>query len=367
MLKKIRKMVVPAFVFQSVVIAGGYGTGAELKEFFLNYGALGGLVGMIIISMIMWSVICAASYEFARVFQTFNYRSFFKELLGKFWFLYEICYIVLLMIVLAVIASSSGEILQELFGWDFNVGVGLLMVGIVALVYFGTEAIENVLSFWSSVLYAVYILFMILVFVNYGSTIINNLQTGTFEPGWVMGSFKYGIYNLGIIPAVLFTLRDFESRSDAVISGVLSGVIGILPGIFLFLSMLGFYPEVLNAPVPTVFMLESLKMNWLNIVFQIVLFGTFIETGTGFIFAVTERVDEALVDSGKKPSKATSMALTIGLVIMGIAISQFGLLALIAKGYGTITWGFFFIYVIPVMTIGIYKVNKEMKRRKSAA
>lgn len=361
MFKKLRKFLVPAFVFQSVVIAGGYGTGAELREFFLEYGAIGGLVGMLAISMVMWAVICAASYEFARVFKTYNYRSFFKELLGKFWFLYEICYIVLLMIVLAVVASSAGTILTELFGWDYNIGVGILMLGILALVYFGTEAIENVLSFWSFVLYAVYILFMLVVFVKYGGNISNALANGTMEPGWLMGGFKYGVYNLGIIPAVLFTLRDIETRSEAVIAGLMSGLIGMLPALFLYLSMLGYYPEIMDATVPTVYMLSNLGMDWLNIVFQIVLFGTFIETGAGFIFAVTERVDEALVERGKTPSKALSVVITLALIVMGVFIAQFGLLSLIAQGYGTITWGFFFIYVVPVMTLGIYKVQKRLR------
>jgi uncharacterized membrane protein YkvI len=42
-------------------------------------------------------------------------------------------------------------------------------------------------------------------------------------------------------------------------------------------------------------------------------------------------------------------------------ISNFGLIGLIAKGYGTITWGFFVIYVIPVLTLGTYKIYKQGK------
>ena len=31
------------------------------------------------------------------------------------------------------------------------------------------------------------------------------------------------------------------------------------------------------------------------------------------------------------------------------------------KGYGTICWGFLFVYVIPMLTIGIYKIAKSGK------
>ena len=48
-------------------------------------------------------------------------------------------------------------------------------------------------------------------------------------------------------------------------------------------------------------------------------------------------------------------------VIIGICISTFGLTGLVAKGYGTICWGFLVIYVIPMLTIGVYKISKAGK------
>ena len=46
---------------------------------------------------------------------------------------------------------------------------------------------------------------------------------------------------------------------------------------------------------------------------------------------------------------------------MGVAVSTFGLTGLIAKGYGTICWGFLIVYVIPMLTLGIYKISKAGK------
>ena len=42
-----RRYLLPGLVFQSIIIAGGYGTGREAVEFFLEYGAVGGLLGMV--------------------------------------------------------------------------------------------------------------------------------------------------------------------------------------------------------------------------------------------------------------------------------------------------------------------------------
>ena len=40
---------------------------------------------------------------------------------------------------------------------------------------------------------------------------------------------------------------------------------------------------------------------------------------------------------------------------------SFGLTGLIAKGYGTLAWVMFIVYVIPILTLGIYKISKAKK------
>ena len=46
---------------------------------------------------------------------------------------------------------------------------------------------------------------------------------------------------------------------------------------------------------------------------------------------------------------------------MGVAVSTFGLTVLSAKCYGTRCWVFLFVYVIPMLTICIYKIAKSGK------
>lgn len=353
-----KKYFIPGIIFQSVVIAGGYGTGREIVEFFLSFGTVGGLIAMLAISGVIWGIVCAATFEFARVFKAYDYRTFFKKLLGKAWWLYELCYVVLLLIVLAVIASSAGSILNEMFGINYYIGVVAMMIGVGILVLKGTEAIEKFLSYWTFLLYSVYIIFLVMLFTKFGSEITGGIANGTMESGWALGGFKYAFYNLGIIPAVLFSVKHVETRKEAIGSGIMAGIIGIVPAVLLFVAMSGFYPEILTAAVPTVYILNALGSPLLQIVFQVTLFGTLIETGTGFIYAVTERITSVYVEKEKKMAGWIIPSVTIGLLALGVFIAQFGLIGLIAQGYGTITWGFLLFYVIPVVTIGIYKIVK---------
>ncbi len=95
-----QKYLLPGFVFQSVIIAGGYGTGREIVEFFLSYGPLPGLLGMVLITTVIFSLVAAISYELARRFRLYDYRSFFKRLLGPAWVLFELAYITLMFLVI---------------------------------------------------------------------------------------------------------------------------------------------------------------------------------------------------------------------------------------------------------------------------
>ncbi len=54
-------------------------------------------------------------------------------------------------------------------------------------------------------------------------------------------------------------------------------------------------------------------------------------------------------------------AVAVVLLIMGALVAQFGLITLIAKGYGTITWGFWLVYVIPTLTLGVWKITRQPK------
>ena len=89
----------PSIIFQITIIAGGYGTGQEFVQFFLVHGPVEGLLGLMV-SACCWSLVCMLSFSAATKWQSYDYRSFFKELLGKHWYIFEVSYLVLMFIVL---------------------------------------------------------------------------------------------------------------------------------------------------------------------------------------------------------------------------------------------------------------------------
>lgn len=351
-----RRYFLPGFLFQSMVIAGGYGTGRELVEFFLTLGPLGGLLGIGVATLI-FSAVAMATFELGRQWQAFDYRHFFQRLLGKGWWLFELCYVGLLLLVLAVVAAASGAIMRDTFGLNYWVGVVAVMVSVGGLVFGGNDTIERFFTAWSFVLYAAYVVFFVWCFQKLGGDIVANFGAEPAGTAWAWAGLRYSGYNLAVIPPVLAALRLHETRRETFIAGALTGPIAMIPAFLFFLPMVGLYPQLLDAEVPSTVLLETLGSRGFQIVFQVVLFGTLIETGAGLIHAVNERIAGLRADSGKELQPWVRPVVAIGLLGLGTFVSSFGLIDLIARGYGTLTLGFILVYVIPVLTIGVWRIR----------
>jgi uncharacterized membrane protein YkvI len=359
-----RRYLLPGLVYQSVVIAGGYGTGRELVEFFMTRGAAGGLLGMGA-TMLIWSAVAMVSFELARVFRAFDYRSFFKALLCRGWIAFEICYVVLLMIILAVIAAASGTILEETFGLPYAMGVLGIMIAVGGLVLGGSKVVERYMAGWAFVLYSIYLVFVVWCFSRFGERVTSTLAGSTIQSGWLLGGIEYASYCLAAIPTVLFTLRYHHGRRETLGAGLLTGPLAIAPAVLFYLAMVSQYPNILDKPVPVNYLLQVLGSTSLQVVFQVALLGTLIATGTGLIHAVNERIDQVFQERGSRMPKSVRSACALGLLLVGTLLSTFGLIDLIAKGYGTLTWFFLAIYVIPVLTMGIWKIRNRPTEKTS--
>jgi len=354
-----RRYLLPGIVFQSTVIAGGYGTGREIVEFFLSLGPTAGLAAMAVTTAI-WSAVAAATFELARRCQTFEYRSFFKRLLGPAWILFEITYILMLLLVLAVVGAAAGAIVEETFGGPYAVGVIGVIGAVAVLLFYGSAAIERVLAGWSFVLYAVYVALVIWSLARWVPEISGAFRASHLADGpWFLNGLKYAGYNLSAGAVVLFTVRHLRTRREAIGAGLLTGLIGILPAVFLYLGMVSHYPEILERAVPANFLLEALGSRAFQVLFQVVLFGTLIETGTGMIHAVNERVAAARRERGQDTPAWVRPAIAAAFLGVALSLTPLGLIDLIASGYGTITWGFILFYVIPVLTLGVWRIMRE--------
>jgi uncharacterized membrane protein YkvI len=355
---RFQRWLLPGFLFQSLIIGGGYATGRELVEFFLSSGPLGGLVSILLVT-VMFSITLSIAFELSRVTRTFDYRTFFKQILGPAWFLYEIVYLALVLLVIAVLGAASGELVSARMGIPPVIGTITMMVLVGILVFYGTPVIEKALAGWSFLLYIVYAVLIWQFLSTFGHKIPAVLATDDLSGPWISGTFRYVAFTGTAVTMILFCVRHMETRRDAFIAGAFAGPIGMLPAIFFLLGMIASYPEIMDVPVPADYMMQQLNGGWITLVFYIVVFGTFIETGTGMIHAINERIDHVFLERSEQMPRWLRPAVALFILFFAVVLAdRIGIINLIAKGYVALAWIFLAIFFIPLLTIGLWRISK---------
>ena len=359
-METLRKYLLPGLIFQSVIVGGGYATGRELVEFFLPSGPIGGVIGLVVAGLV-FGVVMAAAYEFARVMRTFDYRTFTQKLLGPAWVVYEIAFIATVVLVLAVLGSASGELVASSTGAPPIVGTMGMLLLVALLTFYGSALIQRVLAGWSVLLYLVYIVLFVVTFATFGDRIDANYVAADAGEGWLSGGVRYAGYNINP-PAVLFCLVILTRRREAIGAGLLTGALAIIPALFFYVAMMAHYPEIGLEAVPALHMMAQLNIPWLQVIFHIVVFGTFVETGAGFLHAVNERIDHQVKERGYELPRYARPLLAGGLMVLSIyGATAIGIVDLIAKGYGALAYVFIIVLIIPLLTVGVWKIYKASR------
>src|SRR3546814_5783340 len=65
----------------------------------------------------VWSLGAALTFALSRALGAYDYRAFFKGLLGPAWVLFEAAYIIFVILILAVFGAAAGAIGAATFGW----------------------------------------------------------------------------------------------------------------------------------------------------------------------------------------------------------------------------------------------------------
>lgn len=357
-MNRIRSIVVPAAVFQSVIVGGAYGTGREVVEFITSYGAFGGLL-VIGVSGVCFGLVLTASFEFARVFRAWDYRQFLRTLLGPAWIAYEFMFAALLVIILAVTGAAAGKVLADAFAVPSMVGIAVLFLLVIVLNFHGRRIVERTLSAGALVLLTGLLAYSVAIFVHTDTVLLGRLDTDAVAPGWWLSGMKFAIYNSALIPVLLYSARDLADRTSTLMAGALAALAGVLPAALFHLTFIAGGPQIIDQTLPTYWMIDRF-MPMAAPLYVIMLFATIVQTGVGVLQGLNERLDGWYLEQHARVLSPAFHAVIAGFVLLcSLALSHLGLVALIARGYGGLAWGFFFVFTLPLLTVGIHKIAKR--------
>ncbi|MFB6299096.1 MAG: hypothetical protein ABEH65_02430 [Halobacteriales archaeon] len=369
-------IILPAIILQSVLIGGGYATGREVVAYGAKFGSAGLLaIGAIWLGFTVMSILV---FEFSRIFETYDYKEYVKNIIWKGWPLFDVLFAVMATVVIAVMASAAGNIMEQTVGIPYFAGIVGIIIIVAALTYFGASLIERFKTAGTAFLYAAYILFGFIVLSSVWGDVTatfaaadTSYVTDASLPAVLSSGALYVGYNLAIFPAVFFALHRQESRKETVTSGILAGVMMTAPYLLTYLCLMGFYPQesVMGASVPWLPMLRSVAGPAVIAFYGIVIGWTLVETAVGAIHAIIDRIDADIerMEMGRFAdadglTRIQSGLLGGGILVVATLLSRFGIIALVAQGYTIMAYFFIALFAVPTLTIGIVRiVNPDWK------
>lgn len=363
---KLKIIFLPGIILQSVLIGGGYATGREIVEYGGKFGANGWMSGLAI--FFGFSLLAILSIEACRQWHVYDYKSLLKKLIGKWWIIYEVVYLLGAILVIAVMTAAAGEILHSTFGFNQWVGVIIIIMVVGLLNYYGDETIARMETIGTMALFAAYIIFSFTIFIHRGDGIADtflrwNTDFSSTSSIWiVLGTgVLYVGYNLGVYPASFFTYRGIQTKKQSVIAGLIAGILMTVPWFLTYFAIMAYYPDkdILEAAVPWLTMLTSFQPAFI-IAFSIVVGWTLIETATGMIHGFIGRIEEESRQRGKSLKRITKAWIALSALLAALILSQVGIIDLVAKGYTIMAYAMIVVYAVPLLLhSGKLMINKS--------
>ena len=195
-----------AFVAFTTQFGGGFASGAQIYQYFINYGIW--CLLMPLITQGLYALFFWYGMRYAYKHKTYDYRSFSDSLYGKtrpiMSNLYEICYLIMIGTASAAAFATGGSTLQMLFGIPYWVCTLIIAAFIFVIALFGTSVVRKCASTLSVLILIGLVLVLvpnIIVQWDAITAAISNLvsgkmpvisgESGAFGPALVLCSFIF--------------------------------------------------------------------------------------------------------------------------------------------------------------------------------
>jgi uncharacterized membrane protein YkvI len=354
-----RVLVIPSAVFLSVVFGGSYGTGREVMEFVSRHGPVGGLIAIAAVAL-TYTALLFITFELARRFEHYEYRSFFQRLLGRGWFLYEIVILMGMLITLAVCATAAGAIAESRFGLPAWSGSAVLLLIVFVLNYQGRVLVEKTMILSVT---ALAVVLLALVYQLLGEPAEQIRQNFRSEPvawdAW-QGGMQYALVNGGFIPLLLYCSRGIRSRGEAGLAASCAAGVAVVPAIIFHFAFMSAYPAITEEQLPTYTLFTQVASPLLLNVYIVVLFVLIAQTGVGMLQGFLERIDGWHQQHHGAPLSHFGHGLVaVGMAGSSIVLSSLGIIALILAGYTFLALSFIVVFAVPLFTRGVWLITRQ--------
>ena len=152
-----------AFVAFTTQFGGGFASGAQIYQYFINYGIW--CLVLPFLSQGLYALFFWYGMRYAYKHKTYDYRSFSDSLYGKTRHLmsnlYEICYLIMIGTASAAAFATGGSTISTLFGIPYWMSTVIIGAFIFFIALFGTSVVRKCASTLSVLIIAGLVLVLV--------------------------------------------------------------------------------------------------------------------------------------------------------------------------------------------------------------
>ncbi|MBU5460928.1 YkvI family membrane protein [Anaerostipes sp. MSJ-23] len=372
-----------AFVAFTTQFGGGFASGAQIYQYFINYGIW--CLVMPLITQGLYALFFWYGMRYAYKHKTYDYRSFSDRIYGKtrpvMSNLYEICYLIMIGTASAAAFATGGSTIQMLFGIPYWLCTLIIGVFIFAIALFGTSVVRKCASTLSVLILIGLVLVLVPnIIVQWDAicTAVGKLAAGKMP----VISTESGAFGPALYSAVLYFFFQLASVSvmyqhmEPVTSKKQINKAAIEIFVFNFFAMelsivgllaVAYAGSLVDATVPMLVLVQNgVQSGFLTPIISILIILGSISTAVNMISGIVARCVNA-VERRKSSEKekqnghlVRNAIATLIFTFIAFAIAQFGLLAVVKQGYAYLGYAAFITLFVPFIVHAIVTRGKEI-------
>lgn len=367
-----------AFVWFTTHFGGGFASGRQVVEYFFGYGQVSILLP--ILSQGILALVFYAAWKYAFDNKAFNYKvwtdKFFSPVEKVMSNVYELLYNITLITATAVAFATGGATMTTVFGTSYMLNTGLIAAALLLLTIFGAKFVRRTASVIAmAIVVGMFVIYVPNIIAGLPSITANMSQNTAVSTGGgsfidaVMTTLKYAGFQAVVIGAYIAHSSDISDAADIKKAAITVFLLNSLMLVMTVLGLLIFLNDgILTDSVPTLTVVTNgVGAAWMVPLVSILIILGAVSTGVNLIYGISNRIvlyvsrDES-PETAKKKETPRSIVISSIYVFITWSIAQFGLIPLVAKGYGTIGYISIFALIIPII-VKFYFVERSKKSK----
>ncbi len=371
-----------AFVAFTTQFGGGFASGAQIYQYFINFG-----IWCLILPALtqgLYALFFWYGMRYAYKHKTYDYRSFSDSLYGKtkpvMSNLYEICYLIMIGTASAAAFATGGSTLASLFDIPYWLCTVIVAAFIFLVALYGTGVVRKC----ASTLSVLIIIGLVLVLVpniiaqwdsisasisrmSAGEMTVLSSQSGAFGPAlWsAVLYFFFQLASVSVMYQHMESVTDVKQINRAAIGMFLCNFLAMELSIVGLLAV-AYVAELATASVPMLILVQNgVGAGILTPIISLLIILGAISTAVNMISGIVTRCVNALERGKSEKEKALghfarNAVFTLSFTFLAFAIAQFGLMAVVSKGYAYLGYAAMITLFVPFVVHVIATKGQEI-------